>query len=210
VKRALIALLRRAAFERGWMVGPYRWWANPDGREWAAFLKARSVLFAMGESCSIQTNVYFADPKYVRLGDNVRLSGCTLFGHDGSVNMINRAYGLRLDHVGKIELRDNVYVGHGAILLPGVTIGPNAIVAAGAVVSRDVPENSVYGGVPARRICSLDDHVERLKREAAALPWIDLIETRASEFDPELQPELDRLRLQTWFGEAAFRRSRGS
>lgn len=200
MKRLLVRVLRHLAFERGRAVGLYRRFANPDGLEWAAFLKRRDVLFAMGESCSVQVNAYIADPKYVRMGNNVRLSGCTLFGHDGSVNMVNRAYGLRLDRVGKIDLRDNVYVGHGAIVLPGVTIGPNAIIAAGAVVARDVPENSVVGGVPAKRICSLDEHVERLKGESSQLPWIELIEQRAGEFDPAIQPELDRLRLDAWFG----------
>ena len=43
--------------------------------------------------------------------------------------------GVKLDAVGKIDIRDNVFVGYGAIILRGVTIGPNAIVAAGAVVT---------------------------------------------------------------------------
>jgi len=200
VTTGLRALLRRAAFEHGRLTGLYRRLCAPDGREWAAFLKARGVLFAIGEHCSIQTNVSIPDTKYVRIGNNVRLSGCTLFGHDGSVNMINRAYGLKLDRVGKIELRDNVYVGHQAILLPGVTVGPNAIVAAGAVGCGDVPENVVYGGVPARRICSLEEHVERLRARSEGLPWIHLIERRDGEFDPAVQPELDRIRLEAWYG----------
>ena len=200
MRAAVLKLLRRAAFEQGRLVGLYKRYAQPDGREWAEFLKARGALYAMGENCSIQTNVHIADPSYVRMGNNVRLSGCTLFGHDGSINMINRAYGLKLDRVGKIELLDNVYIGHQAIVLPGVTIGPNAIVASGAVVSKDVPENVVYGGVPARRICSLDEHVARMKRDSADLPWMHLIEKREAEFDPEVQPELDRLRLQAWYG----------
>lgn len=200
MRARLLAMLRKAAFEDGRFVGAYKRYCNPDGREWAAFLKARGVLFSMGENCSIQTNVHIADPSYVRMGNNVRLSGCSLFGHDGSINMINRAYGLTLDRVGKIELRDNVYIGHQAIILPGVTIGPNAIVASNAVVSKDVPENVVYGGVPAKRICSLDEHVERLQKQSADLPWIHLIEKRNAEFDPEMQPELDRIRLETWYG----------
>jgi acetyltransferase-like isoleucine patch superfamily enzyme len=156
----------------------------------------------MGEHCSVQSNVEITDPKYVRLGNNVRLSGCTLFGHDGSVNMLNRAYGLKLDSVGKIDIRDNVFIGHRAILLPGVTIGPNAIVAAGAVVTKDVAENTVVGGVPAKRICSLDELVQRLKRSTAELPWAELIQNRTGNFEPALQPLLDEIRIKHFFGPA--------
>jgi acetyltransferase-like isoleucine patch superfamily enzyme len=64
----------------------------------------------------------------------VRIATCMILGHDGTVNMINRALGLHLDSVGKIDIRDNVYIGYHAVVLPGVTIGPNAIVSAGSVV----------------------------------------------------------------------------
>ena len=47
-------------------------------------------------------------------------------------------------------IRDSVWIGSNATVLPGVTIGDGAIVAAGAVVTRDVPENTIVGGVPAR------------------------------------------------------------
>ncbi len=130
----------------------------------------------------------------------MRLSGCTLFGHDGSVNMLNRAYGCKLDRVGKIDIRDNVFIGHGAIVLPGVTIGPKAIVASGAVVTSDVGENSVVGGVPAKRICSLDDLVERFKSQTEQLPWSELIRNREGDFDPHLEVELRRLRIGYFFG----------
>jgi acetyltransferase-like isoleucine patch superfamily enzyme len=49
-----------------------------------------------------------------------------------------------------VRIHPNVYVGTGAILLAGITIGPNAVIAAGAVVRKDVPPGSVVGGVPAR------------------------------------------------------------
>ena len=200
MKTLLQRLFRHLAFRHERGVGFYLRLCQPDGTEWAAYLKQRDVLYGMGEHCSIQTNVTFTDPKYVRLGNNVRLSGCTLFGHDGSINMINRAYGCTIDRVGKIDLRDNVFVGHNAIVLPGVSIGPNAIVASGAVVSRDVPENAVVGGIPGKRICSLDEMVERMQTQSAELPWIGLIEKRAGAFDPALQPELDRLRIDHFFG----------
>ena len=64
-----------------------------------------------------------------------------------------------------IELMDNVFIGTNSTIIGGVRIGPNAIVAAGAVVTKDVPENSVVGGVPARYICSFDDWLEKRKEQ---------------------------------------------
>ncbi|MFV9507048.1 MAG: hypothetical protein AB4911_21060 [Oscillochloridaceae bacterium umkhey_bin13] len=49
-------------------------------------------------------------------------------------------------------LSHDVWIGHGAIVLPGVTVGRGAVVAAGAVVSQDVPPYVIVGGVPARPI----------------------------------------------------------
>ena len=49
-----------------------------------------------------------ADRAYISLGSNVLLSACNLIGHDGSVAVLNRAYGVKLDAVGPIVIRDNV------------------------------------------------------------------------------------------------------
>ena len=54
-----------------------------------------------------------------------------------------------------IIIKRNAWIGAGAIILPGVTIGENSVVAAGAVVSRDVPANVVVGGIPAKIIKSI-------------------------------------------------------
>lgn len=51
-----------------------------------------------------------------------------------------------------ILIKKNAWIGAGAVILPGVTIGENAIVAAGAVVNKDVPNNAIFGGVPAKLI----------------------------------------------------------
>ena len=194
--------VRKQAHKRGRMVGTYVRLCRPGGDEWAAFLKRHGKLHSMGEHCSIQSNVEITDPSYVRIGNNVRMSGCTLFGHDGSVNMLNRAYGLKLDSVGKIDIRDNVFIGHRAIILPNVEIGPNAIVAAGAVVTKNVPPNTVVGGIPAKRICGIDQLVERLKASTAALPWVELVNQRTGTFDPELQPMIDEIRIRSFFGKS--------
>lgn len=203
MKAVFVRFLRRQAFERGRFVGLWRRFGAPDGEQWAAFLARRGLLNAIGPDCSIQTNVTITDPAYVRLGRNVRLSGCTLFGHDGSVNMLSRAYDLVLDRVGPIDIRDHVFIGHGAIVMPGVTIGPNAIVAAGAVVTGNVEAGSIVAGVPARRVGSVDEAVQRLAARTRSLPWYDLLEARGAGrgFDAALQPELDRRRVLSFFPE---------
>lgn len=60
-----------------------------------------------------------------------------------------------------IDIKDNVFIGTGSIILPGVTIGSNVIVAARAVASSDVSDGKVVGGVPARVIGEFDDVKKR-------------------------------------------------
>ncbi|PYS52610.1 MAG: hypothetical protein DMF68_01135 [Acidobacteria bacterium] len=66
--------------------------------------------------------------------------------------------------------RRPVYIGYGAIILPGVTIGEDSIVGAGAVVTKDAPGNTVVAGVPARVICSTAELVERERNDLFELP----------------------------------------
>ena len=56
---------------------------------------------------------------------------------------------------GHIHIMKNAWIGAGAIILPGITVGENAVVAAGAVISKDVPANTVVGGIPAKIIKSI-------------------------------------------------------
>ena len=198
LKRLVRALLSHAALEHNLLVAAYRRIVRPDGEAWAQYLRRHGGFHAMGEHCSIQTNVMVTDPAHVRLGDNVRLSGCTLFGHDGAVNMIKRAFGVAVDAVGAIDIRDNVFIGHQAIVMPGVTIGPNAIVAAGTVVTKNVPPNSVVAGTPARVVGTLDDYVARRIRQTASLPWRGHPQLAASYRGPA-SADLTRARIAHFF-----------
>jgi acetyltransferase-like isoleucine patch superfamily enzyme len=60
--------------------------------------------------------------------------------------------------LGSIHIKKNAWIGAGATILPGVTIGENSIVAAGSVVNKDVPDNTIVGGIPAKLIRSVDEH----------------------------------------------------
>lgn len=63
------------------------------------------------------------------------------------------------DVFGKIEVKDWAYIGAGAQIMPGVTIGQHALVAAGSIVTRSVSDYTVVGGNPARVICKIEDYL---------------------------------------------------
>lgn len=62
---------------------------------------------------------------------------------------------------GKVTIKKNAWIGMNVTICPGVTIGKNAVVGAGAVVTKDVPDNAVVGGVPAKIIRFLDENEQK-------------------------------------------------
>jgi acetyltransferase-like isoleucine patch superfamily enzyme len=162
-------------------------------------MKLHGGFYSVGEHCSILPSTNFTDPAYVKLGNNVHFSNCTLVGHDGAVAMLNRAYNVRLDSVGKIDIRDNVFIGYGAIVLPDVTIGPNAIVAAGAVVTKNVAPGTIVGGIPARAIGKVEDLVAKLQASTDGLPWQEAIRKRGLDFDYAMEEEMIRRRVEHFY-----------
>jgi len=193
-------MLRLLAFKTGKMKRVYVKICKPSGYEYAEYEKKWGRFHAIGNGCAFWPYTNITNPEYTRLGNNVMLSACTILGHDGSVAVLNKAYGKKLDRVGKVDIKDNVFIGHGVIVLPNVTIGPNALVAAGAVVSKDVPEGAIVAGVPAKVIGRVDDLVNKLERETNALPWAEIINNREGAFDPSVEPLLKKMRIEYFWG----------
>lgn len=104
------------------------------------------------------------------IGNNCTLTNCTVLTHDASMWRH-----LGKTRTAKVVIRDNCYIGYGTIVLPGVTIGPDSIVGAGSVVTRDVPPRTVVAGVPARPLCDLDAFLvkHRLAMENKTMGYTD-------------------------------------
>ena len=107
-----------------------------------------------------------SEPWIITIGDNVHIThGVKFITHDGGT-LLFRDKVPDLEITKPITVGDNVYFGNDVIVLPGVNIGNNVVIGAGAVVTKDIPDNSVAVGVPARVIKTIDEYFEKLQRES--------------------------------------------
>lgn len=107
----------------------------------------------VGENVFINANCNFQDQGGIIIGNDV------LIGHRVVIATLNHDFDPRKRqnlHPAPVNIKDHVWIGSGAIILPGVTIGEGAIVAAGAVVTKDVKENTIVGGIPAKKIKDIE------------------------------------------------------
>ena len=90
--------------------------------------------------------VWNTEPWIITLGNNVHITnGVRFITHDGGT-LLFRNHEPDLEVTKPIVVGDNVYIGNNAILLPGVHVGNNVVIGAGAIVTKDVPDNVVVGG----------------------------------------------------------------
>ncbi|MEI6043330.1 MAG: acyltransferase [Chloroflexota bacterium] len=104
-----------------------------------------------------------SEPYLVSIGKHVTISGnVTFVTHDGATFVFRHLLGnSKVIRYGRIIVHDNCFIGHGSIILPGVTIGPNAVVGAGSIVVKDVEPNTIVGGNPARLITTVEEYAKK-------------------------------------------------
>lgn len=121
------------------------------------------------ESVAVFTPLYINYGKHTKIGKNVFINFDCVFLDLGGITIEDNVFlapkvsllseGHPMDPENRhalipkpIHIKENAWIGAGAIILQGVTIGRNAVVASGAVVSKEVPDNTVVGGIPAKVI----------------------------------------------------------
>lgn len=133
----------------------YLWYKDPSGTKYYKRLGVK-----IGENCTFIGNKinFSSEPYLITIGNNVRISfDVSFITHDGAT------YVFRKDEpdiciYGPITINDNSFIGAKSIILPNVHIGKNVIIGAGSVVTKNIPDDEVWAGVPAKKICTLDEY----------------------------------------------------
>ena len=161
----------------------------PNANTRSKILKKIKYFNEMGNNVFFQPRHIPADPKFIKFHNNIAIaSGVTFITHDVLHYVLNR---VDEDHeynskLGCIEIMDNVFIGANSIIMPDVRIGSNTIIAAGSIITKDIPDGWVVGGVPAKKIGTFNDIMKKRQnltnyanRNMAIEPeWVKFYEKR--------------------------------
>ncbi|OGJ19907.1 hypothetical protein A3K73_08115 [Candidatus Pacearchaeota archaeon RBG_13_36_9] len=113
----------------------------------------------IGKNCQLYNSLLNYDLrllKFLEVGDNVIIAKRSMiFTHDGATSKM-KEFGISKAAFNPVKIKDNVFIGAGTIILPNVTIGENAIIGAGSVITKDIPDNCIAAGNPAKIIRRMD------------------------------------------------------
>lgn len=116
-----------------------------------------------GKNISIGKDVFFNTGCSFQDRGGIHIGDCSLIGMNVNIATLNHGLDMKTrntTYASPVTIGKNVWIGSGATILPGVTIGDRAVVAAGAVVTKDVPEGTVVAGVPAKVVKTIEEESE--------------------------------------------------
>lgn len=140
--------------------------ANQD--TFIRYLREKGV--RIGENLYIVNprNVYIdmTRPWMIEIGNDVVLTeGVTILTHGYDLSVLMNCYGDVFGSCGKVKIGNNVFIGVKSTILKGVEIGNNVIIGANSLVNKNVPDNVVVAGNPARIIMTLDEYYKKREKE---------------------------------------------
>lgn len=130
---------------------------------------ARKKNVKIGDNCRIYIKNWGSEPFLITIGNHVTVtSGVKFITHDGSTCLVKDIHGKRYQRFAPIQVGSHVFIGVNSIIMPGVTIGSNVVIGAGSVVTKDIPDNSVAIGVPAKVVSSFSDYQAKIQSTCAS------------------------------------------
>lgn len=121
--------------------------------ECTAVLRSIAEGIKIGNNVGISQNCFFAAREMIEIGNDVIIGpGVSLFSENHNYERSDKLIRLQGETRKAIVIEDDVWIGANATILAGVHIGKHSVIGAGAVVTKDIPSNSVYAGNPARSI----------------------------------------------------------
>lgn len=134
----------------------------------------------IGEKTRLNCHVdaFGTEPFLITVGEDCLFaSGVNFITHDGAIKVLNslgKFDGQRMDNMAPIVVGNNVYIGMGTYIMPGVTIGNNVIIGANSVVTHDVPNDSVAVGCPAKKIKTVDEYYNKVVSSGRIYPTVGM------------------------------------
>ena len=126
--------------------------------------KKKGVILGTGNSF-VDHPCFASEPYLVRFGNDNRVSfGVSFVTHDGGRWVLDRLYPEDKPFIkyGVIKIGNNNFIGANSIINPGVTIGDNCIIAAGSVVTKNIPSGEIWGGIPAHYIMRIEEYKDKI------------------------------------------------
>lgn len=114
----------------------------------------------IGDNCLIDTKHWPSESYLIEIGNQVQVTENVYFHTHGGAHTARRLYP-DFDVFGKIKIGDWAYIGSNSHIMPGVKIGEGALIAAGSIVTKSVPPNELWGGCPAKFICTVEQYIQR-------------------------------------------------
>ena len=116
---------------------------------------AKHIGVNIGKNNLIGKGHWSSEPYLITIGSHCQLTNCKIFTHGGGQSI--RHLHPDFDVFGRVTIGNMVYIGSNALIMPGVTIGDNVLVAAGSVVTKSIPSGYVVAGHPAKKICTIEE-----------------------------------------------------
>ena len=140
----------------------------------AEYLRQHHIFYHIGKDCTIVERKVPLYPRLISIGNNVHLAAKVLLVPHDAIhlclnNMAKTQPGGGVVHyqerLGCIEIGDNVFIGANTTVLYNVKIGSNVVVGAGSLVNKDIPDNTIAAGCPAKVIGTFDDFMKKREKE---------------------------------------------